>query len=183
MSYNFNQLILRKRLLGALLQRNTTEQIFFHLILLFFPTQFYTAEQTTESFISFSFPTLVLWSLTTSLRSTQILETLYQQTTCIFCSSCILYQKRESQIITPEGFNAIVLKSTICFSVSWPGFAWLRQEQLFAHSFCRLHNCQNRRKSTTKSVHYGHCRRWELASSTGLQQVQEVSGRCWELEG
>lgn len=60
MSYNFNQLILRKRLLGALLQRNTTEQIFFHLILLFFPTQFYTAEQTTESFISFSFPTLVL---------------------------------------------------------------------------------------------------------------------------
>jgi len=69
--------------------------------------------------------------------------------------------------------------------MSWFGFASLGQgqEQFFVHSMCRLHNLQGRREKTKKYVDYGHCRWWELATRSQLQQIWEASVWRWELEG
>lgn len=160
-------------------------RFFSPLMFLFFPYPFfYCWTNIAESFVSFSFSTPALWSLTVSFWCTQILETLHEQTACISRFSCVLYEKREGQIITLEGFTALMWKSVTVFSVSWSGFAWLgqRQEQFFVHSVCRLHNLQSRRESTNKYVYYSHCRGWEFATSSGLQQMSEAPLQCWELE-
>lgn len=177
-SCDFHQLMFSKRGFDTVVQRNTQKQILFcHSCFFFSPSIFMLL----NLFFLYMGTAIINYVFVMHANSGN-----FAPADCMHFAFllCTIQKERGSNYYTGVLYCTVVKECSFVFCEPvWICVAGTRTRRVLCPSMCRLHNLQSRRESTNKFVYYGHCRGWELATSSGLQQMLGAPVRCSELEG